>query len=43
VVLSEEKHALPERFDLGHVSFLGSDASQSPNLLLEWKRGLNSP
>ena len=42
VVLSQEEGALPKAFNLGHVSFLGSDASQLPNLFLEWKRAPDS-
>ena len=42
VVLRQEEGALPKGFNLGHVSFLGSDARQFPNLFLEWKRAPDS-
>ena len=42
VVLRQEERALPKGFNLGHVSFLGSDARQFPNLFLEWKRAPDS-
>jgi hypothetical protein len=34
VVLNEEEGTFPGRLDVGHVAFLGSDASQFVNLLL---------